>query len=179
MGERQIERLSLHLFGMPEVRQAGRVLSFPTRKALALLLYLANEDGAQSRERIAALLWPESDEERSRGALRSTLGLLRATLRSAAVQVETLLIGERDRLGFVRGDAWESDLQLLRAAFDLARAPGAPLTGARIAQLQAALDRYRGDFLAGFSISDAPDFDDWVAAQRELWHGRADLVCTR
>ena len=76
----------------------------------------------------------------------------------------------------VPGDAWESDLQLLRAVFDLARVPGAPLTGARIAQLQAALDRYRGDFLAGFSISDAPEFDDWVAAQRELWHGRADLV---
>ena len=84
MGERQIERLSLHLLGMPEVRQTGRVLGFPTRKALALLIYLATEDGAQSRERIAALLWPESDEERSRGALRSTLGLLRAVLRDAA-----------------------------------------------------------------------------------------------
>jgi predicted ATPase len=37
----------------------------------------------------------------------------------------------------------------------------------------------RGDFLAGFSLGDAPDFDDWVALQREVWHRRLGLILDR
>ena len=45
--------------------------------------------------------------------------------------------------------------------------------------LQSAAACQRGDFLAGFSLGDAPDFDDWVAIQREVWHRRMGLILDR
>jgi hypothetical protein len=38
---------------------------------------------------------------------------------------------------------------------------------------------YRGDFLVGFSFSDAPAFDDWAANQREVWRRRLSLIFDR
>ncbi|HCI80147.1 MAG TPA: hypothetical protein DHW02_10710, partial [Ktedonobacter sp.] len=43
-------------------------------------------------------------------------------------------------------------------------------------QLQHAVCCYRDDFLKGFSLADAPDFDDWVRLQREVWHRRMSTV---
>ncbi|MBI1878428.1 MAG: AAA family ATPase [Chloroflexi bacterium] len=58
-----------------------------------------------------------------------------------------------------------------RPSTNVAEPPRSPL-----AQFQAAVDLYRGDFLAGFSLPDAPDFDDWASLQREAWHRRIDPV---
>src|SRR5262249_50798300 len=96
----RMSRLSLALLGAPEVRHGGALLSFPTRKTAALLIYLAVEGGRQTRDALTTLLWPESDEARGRGALRSTLGFLRAALRDAEDESEPAhLLVERDRLG--------------------------------------------------------------------------------
>jgi predicted ATPase len=45
--------------------------------------------------------------------------------------------------------------------------------------LLSAVDCLRGDFLAGFSLGDAPGFDDWAAAQREVWRRRLGLILDR
>jgi hypothetical protein len=52
------QTLPLHLFalGPPEVRLGENPLTFPTRKTLALLIYLGVEAGLQPREHLAALL---------------------------------------------------------------------------------------------------------------------------
>src|SRR5207244_1104117 len=150
------------------------------RKTLALLLYLATEGGLHSREHLVALLWPDSDEERGRGALRSTLSFLRGALREATGRADPqYLVAERDRLGFAATADVDFDLQALEAAFALARGPARAPTEQLVARLQAAANRYRGDFLAGFSLSDAPAFDDWAGVQREAWHRRMDLVFER
>jgi DNA-binding SARP family transcriptional activator len=73
-------QLSVKLLGTPDVRRDGQPLAFPTRKALALLIYLVVEGGAHSREKITALFWPESDSERGRGTLRRTLAYLREVI---------------------------------------------------------------------------------------------------
>ncbi len=73
-------RLQLALLGTPQVRHCERTLTFPTRKALALLMYLVTKESLHSREKLTALLWPESDEEHGRMTLRRTLALLRQTL---------------------------------------------------------------------------------------------------
>ena len=38
---------------------------------------------------------------------------------------------------------------------------------------------WRGEFLDGFLLREAPDFDDWVGAQREIWRRRAGVVFDR
>jgi hypothetical protein len=42
-----------------------------------------------------------------------------------------------------------------------------------------AVAAYRGDFLAGFSLGDAPGFDDWTDLQREIWRRRMGLILDR
>ena len=101
--------LTLLLLGTPEIRHAGRVATFPTRKALALLTYLAVEGGQHSREKLTALFWPESDAERGRTVLRRTLAYLREALRAGDQPADTPhLVVERDALGFNPTDV-ESD----------------------------------------------------------------------
>ena len=84
--EDQTLPLRLFAFGPPEVRLDEILLTFPTRKTLALLIYLGVEAGLQPREHLAALLWPESNPERSHANLRSSLGHLQKALRHAKGQ---------------------------------------------------------------------------------------------
>lgn len=112
--------LSLALLGKPKVRHGGAELAFPTRKTLALLIYLALEDGRHAREKLAALFWPESGPEPSRAMLRYTLSQLRGMLDHAGEPPH--LIVERDALGLDPRSAFELDLHALRAAHDHVRA---------------------------------------------------------
>jgi DNA-binding SARP family transcriptional activator len=169
-------RLDIALLGPPLVRADGRLLAFPTRKAAALLFFLAASGEPHPREQLAALLWPESDEERARGTLRTTLAMLRGALGS---ENAALLVAERDRIGLAASATLDIDLRAVETAYALARREGTTATQPVVAQLRAAAGRYRGDFLTGFSLSDAPEFDDWAAQQREVWHRRADLVFDR
>jgi DNA-binding SARP family transcriptional activator len=59
-------------------------LGFPTRKALALLIYLVVEGAQQPREKLAALFWPDSDRTHARAMLRYTLADIRRALHDSA-----------------------------------------------------------------------------------------------
>ena len=65
--------------GAGGVAHDGRPIRLPTRKALGLLLYLANEPGPQPRHRLATLLWP-GDPTRSLASLRTELNRLRKAI---------------------------------------------------------------------------------------------------
>src|SRR6266852_1776705 len=111
-------RLNLALLGSPEVRHPEQLLRFPSRKALALLIYLAIEGGVQTREKLTTLFWPESDETRSKGALRRTLVYLRTTLQQeVAPSPFSHLIVERDTLAFNGASAFQMDVHALQRAF--------------------------------------------------------------
>src|SRR5581483_2126335 len=77
--------LSLTLLGGFQARLAsGRVLSLRTKKAQALLAYLAARPGrAHPRAKLAALLWGEAGDEQARSSLRQTLFALRKALPAA------------------------------------------------------------------------------------------------
>jgi predicted ATPase/DNA-binding SARP family transcriptional activator len=181
-----VGQLSLRLLGAPEVRHSGAPVTFATRKALALLVYLAVEGGRHSRERIADLFWPDSDPERGRAALRRTLARLREALgEDAAGHPTSHLWVRNDALGFVLSREVELDLALVEAAYVAARDAALPAAGGtsalpqRLVALRRAAESYRADFLEGFSLPDAPEFDDWAAQQRERWHLRLGRVLDR
>src|SRR5947209_3131580 len=176
--------LYLTLLGPPEVRHGDQVLLFSTRKELALLIYLAVEGGVHSRKKLSEQFWPEGDAGHGRAALRITLLHLRHMLGEGAgvFPVPHLLI-KRDTLGLDLTSAIELDLHILLEACTSAHAStGTTLTmpeSARrrlLAQLQRATGLPRGEFLEGFSLRDAPAFDDWVRFQREYWHLRTSEV---
>ncbi|HXV42168.1 MAG TPA: AAA family ATPase, partial [Anaerolineae bacterium] len=169
-----MNRLKLSFFGPPEIYYDNQPLTFRTRKALALLIYLATEGGLQPREKLTALFWPESDAGRGRTMLRTSLVHLRAVMDTLA---EAYLIIERQTLGFDPALDLHFDLHLLQEAMNtLERAANQKAGDQFIGQLQRAVDRYRGDFLEGFTLPDTPTFDDWVTLQREFWHGRVSRL---
>jgi DNA-binding SARP family transcriptional activator len=180
------QALPLHLYalGPPEVHLGEILVKFPTRKTLALLIYLAIESGPQPREHLAALLWPEASPERSHASLRNTLDHLQTALRQASGLSQTSYLSVTHNSLSLNPDAdIDFDLRTVERAYALARAERSSRTrvegSGSLLLLQSAATCQRGDFLAGFSLGDAPDFDDWAAIQREVWHRRLGLILDR
>jgi DNA-binding SARP family transcriptional activator len=179
-------RLIFRLLGTPEVSHAEQPLTFQTRKVLALLAYLVVEQGVHSRDKITALLWPESDEERGKASLRRALAYLRESLhepsheRSGHVPLpSTHVLVEHQTLSFNGASDFELDTQTLQAAFTLARRRSSGDLRTHLAHLQMAASCYRGNFLDGLSLPDASDFEDWLLLQRESWRRQANTVFDR
>ena len=179
-------KLTLRLLGPPEMHYEGRPVRFHARKALALLAYLAAEGKPRPRGEIITLLWPESDERRGRMALRSALSSLRKTLEEAAESPgRSYLLADDDSLGLTFGPDLELDLHILEDAYTLARSNPrlgdleADVRHKMLERLQAGAEAYHGDFLEGFSLNDAPDFDLWVDAERETRRRHIHLVYDR
>src|SRR5712692_10297280 len=179
--------LCLAFLGSPEVRHADQVLLFSTRKELALLIYLAVEGRVHLRKNLSEQFWPEGDARHGRAALRLTVLHLRHLLgEGAGVDPVPHLLIQRDTLGLDLTSAVELDLHILLEACTSARASThttltMPEEAHRtlLARLQRAISLPRGEFLEGFSLRDAPAFDDWVRFQREHWHLRTSEVFDR
>ena len=66
-------RLEMFLFGPPRLKCQGESVELGLRKAIALLAYLVVTKGKFSRDKLATLLWPESNQRSARANLRRTL----------------------------------------------------------------------------------------------------------
>ena len=128
--------------GGPPARRASQ-----QRRIALLALIASSPDGSISRDRVMAVLWPELDERSARHLLADSLCILRRTLGDAAITTS----GETLRLA--PAVVW-SDVAEFRSA----------LAGERWSD---ALELYRGDFLDGFNLRNAADFDQWASAERD------------
>ena len=120
-----------------------------------MLVYLAVTRQEHRRERLAAMFWPESDTGHAKAALRRTLSSLRKALNGEWLQVN------RDRLAVE--PAWldtEVFVELLEGTLRHGHPAGESCPRC-IEPLTQAMELYRGDFLAGFSLPDSPQFDEW------------------
>jgi DNA-binding SARP family transcriptional activator len=170
-----MSQLQLSLLGTPVVKHGEHLLTLPTRKALALLVYLAVEGGMHPRKTLSESFWPELDAEHGRAALRATLLELRKLLeRSHGPGEQAHLLVERDMLGFDQGSPLILDLLLIESASKQVRRGIEPLADQAhedlLAQLEQATRLARGPFLASFTLRDSQFFDDWTRQQREYWH---------
>ena len=144
-----MSELSLALLGPPVVKRDGAPVTFDTRKAIALLALLAVTGREHTREQVADLLWPDADEAKARGSLRRTLSV-------AAAAVGPALAITRTTVGLVPA-AVDVDVREFETL----------LTRKDAAALERGVGLYRDDFLAGFTVRDCPDFEDWQASVRE------------
>ncbi|MFL5804686.1 MAG: BTAD domain-containing putative transcriptional regulator [Roseiflexaceae bacterium] len=154
--------LKLFVLGSPRLERDGRPIELNLRKALALLVYLAVSGQPHSRDALATLLWPESDGRLGRARLRRTLHRLNEALGDAVLDAGPDAIRLHPN----------SDLWLDCAAFRQhvtagLPAPTDPLAPKRLAHLEAAIELYADDFLAGFTLPDSLIFDEWQFFQRE------------
>src|SRR5437899_2932196 len=90
-------RFSVSLVGRPLIMFAGRLVELRTKKASAVLGYLAlTEAKHENRERLVGLLWSRSDEEKARASLRQVVRELRSAFEDAGYDgfvAERLMIG--------------------------------------------------------------------------------------
>ncbi|CAN5883279.1 hypothetical protein BH11GEM1_BH11GEM1_08820 [soil metagenome] len=128
------------------------------RSRLALLAVLATAGPAGvARDKLLALLWPESDDERARHALKQGVYALRRDLgtENAIVGTATLSLDS----SVVASDVREFDDAIARGDDGAATA------------------LYAGPFLDGVFVKAAPEFDQWAASERaRLERGHLDAI---
>ena len=175
--------LRLAVLGTPVVFHDGTHLTFALRKAQALLIYLAVEGGMHSRNKLTALLWPDSEPRDARRSLRNGVRTLRSVLSDASTSPHTHLISEGDLLGLNRQAPLELDLdvvqQVYQQALRLSTAPPHSQEAIPIENLQHALTLVRGPFLDGFWLGEETPFDEWVLQQQRQWHMRLQVLYDR
>ena len=159
-------RLTISLFGDPQIAVAGaEAASFDRNKPIALLAYLVVTGMAHTRRSLALLLWPESANARTH--LRGALLLLRHALGEDAAR---WLADDRETVAFrsdADGDVDVLDFRALLGQIRAHRHPAGQLCAACRQAAEIAVALYRGEFLADFSLRDAPEFEAWLTAERE------------
>ena len=172
----------IYLFGAPRIERGGQTISFPRRKTLALLAYLAVTGGMQSRETLAALFWPDYDQSHAFANLRRELSRLKDALGGGSVlAADRLQVGVRgstpaqqpDKGVSERGDS-EAEIHLDVTAFrglvNKTKTQGHTqdhLCPDCWTMIEEEVEMYRGDFMAGFNLADSPGFDEWRFFQGE------------
>ena len=130
-----------------ETEHEQRVGRAAQKLRLAVLAVLASRPGvAVTRDKLLALFWPESSNEDARHRLSAALYDLRRALG------EDVFAGRGDELsipvGAIRCDVVEFEAAIENSDW---------LTATQL---------YRGPFLDGVHIDDAPEFEEWVEQRR-------------
>lgn len=128
-----------------------------SQKARAMLYYLATTGQTHSRLALAGLLWGSLPEVNARRNLRKTLTRLRKFANDCLLITRQTVALHPD-----------VDCQIDVKQF---RQMSAPQMG--VDDWQSAVALYQGDFLDGFYVQDAPEFEAWMLAQRARLHDRA------
>ncbi len=148
----------LRTLGGLALDRAGAPLDGTPRKALALLAVIAaSATKGVGRDRLMALLWPESDTERARGTLKQTIHVLRQQLGSPDALVGT------------------DELRLNPAIItsDVGSFLDALLEG----DPESAVRHYTGPFLDGVHIETSSELQRWAEETRsELARRRAEAI---
>ncbi len=168
--------LALFLLGQPRVECDGELIKVPLHKAIALLSYLAATGDRHSRDELAALFWPECDRDAALNTLRVNLHTLKKALG------EGWLVVNRDVISLGGAPNLWVDVQHFNSLLAECRTHSHPADQVCIAclsPLTEAIQLYRGDFLAGFTLHDSVSFDDWQRLQTEVLRHEATCVLKR
>ena len=145
----------IQMLGPLTIVRSGRVLPLPaSRKARALLAYLAMAPQPVGRSRLCELMWDVPNDPR--GELRWCLSKVRGILdQPGRKRVAT----SSDTVALDLGDCFVD-------ASTIAMATGAGVPTLDAARLQALATLFAGEFLEGLEIDRSPHFQTWLVAQR-------------
>jgi len=144
-----VARLELKLLGILEIQLDGTLVNqLKSRKAQALLCYLAMTSKAHSREWLAGMFWGGMPEDKARMNLSQALSTLRRIFQEH-ISSDRFTVSLQPG-----GQIWTDAVALNAVDFE------------DIPSLHHAAQLFRGDFLEGFYIPDCPDFEFWMLAER-------------
>jgi DNA-binding SARP family transcriptional activator/alpha-beta hydrolase superfamily lysophospholipase len=159
-----VSALRVFLFGPPRIEQNHTSIEIQRRKTLGLFIYLVITDQPHSRDKLATLFWPDNDQASARANLRRDISRLKKSLGK-----ESLLLDGGNVCRNPDFELW-LDVKEFQTRLDEVASHGHPagsLCPACSAALAEAVDLYSDDFLAGFSLPDSPEFDEWQFFQAE------------
>ncbi|MEW6403852.1 MAG: tetratricopeptide repeat protein, partial [Chloroflexota bacterium] len=162
--------LRVSSLGPLQVTLNGRSISgFAYDKVRALLAYLiVNAHQRHSREKLADMLWPESDPEAARTSLRKALSTLRRAIDDTNPSPPFLLI-DSDSIQFNPDSSYWLDLNELKAQLEATASHvhhGLRPCETCIENLVQVANLFKGDFLQGLMV-DSVEFEEWMLTLRE------------
>ena len=161
------ERLEiLTLGGLRILVDGSPVRGLASRKAEALVVYLALQRGSPSREALATLLW----DDRSLSGSLSNLSVLLTSLRK---HLGGFLRIERESVSLDDSASWGCDAEAFERQVAASSVGKHDIPASEADHLETALGLYRGPFLEGFFLREARGFEEWGAVQRERLRMRA------
>ncbi len=170
-------KLEISLLGGFDLALDGRPLnSFVSDKGRALVAYLAIEsEHPHRRSNLANLLWTNQTEAISRANLRQTLHRMLQALGNGSIHPPYFLITYQDIQFNVESDFWldVAEFKRLLSTYPKHHAQGSGMCDSCLANLQAAIDIYRGDMLSGFAFPGCSDFEWWLTCRQEEFHRQA------
>lgn len=150
--------LKLALLGEPTATlDATPITDFRSAKVQALFYYLVATRQVHTRHHLAGLLWGEAAEEQAKNSLRVSLNNLNKLFPDYIESTRLTVAFKTDRPHWLDIDEFSRQTATLNTS-----------TPDLIA-LQAAAKLYQNDFLAGLEAENAPDFADWLQAERTRW----------
>lgn len=156
-------KLKLFFLGPPRIELDGEALEIESHKGVALLAYLVVTAQSHSREALSTLFWADIDQSRALSYLRHTLWSLKKALGDSWLEISREQVGPQPEADiWLDVTAFQQHLKtsLNHNSSDKVSAETLPL-------LAEAVELYRGDFLTGFTLPDAPEFDEWQFFQME------------
>ena len=148
--------LGIRLLGPLEVLEGEERLALPpSRKARALLTYLAATGRPHARSALCDLFWQDVNDPRA--GLRWALSKLRGVVDQDG---RTPIVSVRNRIRFDTDQA-EVDLHQVQALV------GDDPSTASIPALEAAVDAFNGEFVEGLDLSGCHQYEAWCMGTRE------------
>ncbi len=133
-----------NIFGVASIKKNEKELTFPYKKAKAIFFYLLVNQHS-TRDELASLFWNELSDS-----------VAKKNLRNALYQIKNIL-GEDIFLS-----SEKSSVVLNLSAITYTRLDD-------ISDPKLYVDLYRGEFLQGFSVKDAPLFEQWYLQEKQQY----------
>lgn len=164
-----MDQLQINLLGgFTVVLNQQPIAKFRSAKSRALLAYLAAQpDREYARSTLATLLWGDLPESAAKTNLRIELSNLHKLLGE-----HPALVIERNSVCFQPAQATVDVIDFQRSLTTF-RALPSEVQRTQLGRLEAAVETYRGEFLSGFTVADAVEFDDWRLLVQEQLHEQA------
>ena len=157
--------LKLFFFGNPKIELDGRSVHFETRKATAILAYLALQPETQSREKLATLFWPENVSDRAFANLRKTLWIIKQQLSEAWLDIRRSSVGLKKEADFFCDVLAFQEHLAIGETHEHSQSSACESC---LPHIVTAIELYTDDFLRGFTLTDSAAFDDWQFFQTDI-----------
>lgn len=156
--------LKFYLLGPPRIELNDEPVQIRRRKALALLVYLAVTGQPHSRDALATLFYPDLGQSRARAYFRRDLGALNTQLGGDWLVADREIVGLKQPAG-----VWMDLAQFRQDVVACANHGHAKndICPDCLPLLAKASDLYTDHFMAGFSLPDSPEFDEWQFFEAE------------